>query len=257
MCLLAWNWQPGSPSPLLLIGNRDEFYARPTQELHWWSETQQATDILAGRDLQAGGTWLGVSRSGRVAALTNFRNGLPQRLDVSSRGALVAGFLSGTTDAGQTLAEMLLHVGDFNPFNLLVFDGDQLLGLESRRARIVTFSPGVGGVSNADFQTPWPKLQTLTQTLVTQTLGGTPDTNSLFALLQNTEQAPDHMLPHTGIAMPLERALSPIFVKTPGYGTHCSSVVQVQSRQIEFSEKRFDAQGLCESSQFTFSLPHS
>jgi len=102
-------------------------------------QTQHETDILAGRDLQAGGTWLGVSRSGRVAALTNFRSGLPQRLDARSRGALVTRVFVRDRRSVETLSQMLLTVTEFNPFNLLVFDGHQLLGLESRHARIVTF----------------------------------------------------------------------------------------------------------------------
>ena len=253
MCLLAWNWQPDGEVPLLLIGNRDEFYARPTKELHWWSETQHGSDVLAGRDLHAGGTWLGVSRSGRVAALTNFRSGLSQRLDAPSRGALVVDFLTGESDAAQTFERLLGHVADYNPFNLLVFDGQQLLGLESRSARIVTLTPGIGGVSNADFHTPWPKLQTLTRALTPHTAVGMPDTASLMSLLQNTLPAPDEALPNTGIALSSERSLSPIFIKTPAYGTRSSSVITVQSHQIDFWERRFDAQG--PSGQTEFSLP--
>ncbi|MGB4360081.1 MAG: NRDE family protein, partial [Rhodoferax sp.] len=99
MCLIAWNWQPKSPNPLLLIANRDEFYARPTAPLHWWPDG----NILAGRDLQAGGTWLGISRTGRLAALTNHRDLAKQRDNAPSRGELVSGFLQTDSSAGDYL----------------------------------------------------------------------------------------------------------------------------------------------------------
>jgi hypothetical protein len=156
MCLIAWNWQPDRSTPLLLLANRDEFYARPALPLHWWGPSPNGTEVLAGKDLQGGGTWLGVSRSGRLAALTNYRSTQPLRTDTPSRGELVAAFLHGDQDAPTYLEQLAQHCGDYNPFNLLVFDGHQLMGLESRNARVLRKPAGVGGVSNADFQTPWP-----------------------------------------------------------------------------------------------------
>ncbi|PIY30278.1 MAG: hypothetical protein COZ09_00550, partial [Comamonadaceae bacterium CG_4_10_14_3_um_filter_60_42] len=154
MCLIAWNWQPASRHPLLLIANRDEYYARPTLPLHWWHDAP----ILAGRDLQAGGTWLGISRTGRLAALTNHRDPASVRVDAPSRGALVSAFLQTELSASDYLTELASRAADYNPFNLLVFDGTRLMGLESRHAKVITMQPGIGAVSNADFLTPWPKL---------------------------------------------------------------------------------------------------
>lgn len=239
MCLIAWNWQPGSATPLLLLGNRDELYDRPTEPLHHWPDAP----ILAGRDRQAGGTWLGVGPGGRVAALTNYRSVLPARADSPSRGELVADFLQSPLNATTYLQALQPHVSTYNPFNLLVFDGHTLLGLESRGARIVPLSPGIGAVSNADFHTPWPKLQQLRAGLTTCVARGETQDEHLWPLLQSRTLAEDAELPHTGVPLALERALSAVFIATPHYGTRACSVVRVTSDRIHVSEQAFDAHG--------------
>ena len=181
MCLIAWNWQPGSATPLLLVANRDEFYARPTRPLHWWEGGQ----VLAGKDLQAGGTWLGVSRGGRLAALTNYRLPNYDTTPKPSRGALVADFLQGDQDAAGYLAALAPHASNYNPFNLLLFDGRRLMGFESRKQRIVTMVPGLGAVSNADFGTPWQKLLKLQQGLQAQSISGHAEVQKLLPLLRD------------------------------------------------------------------------
>lgn len=240
MCLISWIWQPASETPLLLLANRDEFYARPAAPLHWWEGDQ----ILAGQDLQAGGTWLGVSRSGRLAALTNYRTPDGARAGTPSRGELVAGFLQSSLSAAEYLSALQTHAADYNPFNLLVCDGQQLMGLESRGARVLTLPAGLGAVSNADFHTAWPKLVALQSGLQTQISTGHTDTPSLQALLQNRTLASDASLPSTGVPRELERTLSATFIATPNYGTRASSVVRLGEQEVEFTEQRFDAQGL-------------
>jgi len=239
MCLIAWHWQPDSTHRLLLVANRDEFYARPTAPLHAWAET----NILAGRDLQAGGTWLGVSRSGRLAALTNHRDPTQQRADAPSRGELVSGFLRSDLSAEAYLRELRQHATDYNPFNLLVYDGRHLVGLESRHARVLSLPEGVDAVSNADFQTSWPKLNGLTKGLQQQLDQGQPSDAELLTLLQDRRIAADADLPATGVPLPLERALSAVFVTLPDYGTRASSVVRLGVDQVEFTEQGFDASG--------------
>lgn len=239
MCLIAWHWQPGSDNPLLLVANRDEFYARPTAALHAWADAP----ILAGRDLQAGGTWLGVSRSGRVAALTNYRALDLQRSDAPSRGELVSHFLRGDDTSNDYLRQLQAQATQYNPFNLLVFDGLTLMGLQSRDARIVAMAPGVGAVSNADFHTPWPKLSQLRGGLQDLLAQGSASDAQLLALLHDRTPAADADLPHTGIGLALERALSAAFVATPGYGTRACSVVRLGKDRIRFTEQRFDAAG--------------
>lgn len=252
MCLIAWNWQPESATPLLLLSNRDEFYARPALALHWWGSQDGAQTVLAGQDLQAGGTWLGVSRSGRLAALTNFRSVAPVCLTSPSRGELVTQFLQGKTLAEDYLNALANHAKDYNPFNLLVFDGERLIGLESRQSRIVDFSPGVGGVSNADFDSPWPKLVRLKHGLRTHRMQARTTCASWMELLQDPTLPPDELLPRTGVAIELERALSPIFIATAGYGTRACSVVQMHRDRIEFAEQSVNSHGLQKLTELSF-----
>ncbi|MBX9818878.1 MAG: NRDE family protein [Burkholderiaceae bacterium] len=240
MCLIAWNWQPGSATPLLLIGNRDEFYARPTEPLHHWPDAP----ILAGRDVQAGGTWLGVGPGGRLAALTNYRSAVPANTHAPSRGQLVTNFLQSPLDAATYLRTLQAQASTYNPFNLLVFDGQTLLGLESRGARIVTLPPGIGAVSNADFNTPWPKLCQLSKGLANCVAGSETENEHLWPLLQSRTLAKDEDLPHTGVPLAWERALSAVFIATNGYGTRACSVVRVGTRSVQFGEQRFGADGI-------------
>ncbi len=243
MCLLVWNWQPTSTIPLLLLGNRDEFYARPTEPLHHWPNAR----ILAGRDLQAGGTWLGVSRSGnsklRLAALTNYRSAEAPRADAPSRGALTSNFLQSDLSAEAYLQTLVPVAGTYNPFNLLVFDGQTLLGLESRNARMVALQPGIGAVSNADFGTPWPKLCQLSHAFAKSVAQGTTQEKHLWPLLHSRAAVADAALPQTGVPLELERALAPVFISTPSYGTRACSVVRMGKDKVQFSEQRFGADG--------------
>lgn len=253
MCLIAWNWQPDSATPLLLLANRDEFYNRAALALHWWQDGQ----VLAGRDLQAGGTWLGVSRNGRLAALTNYRLPVVETTPRPSRGALVLNFLQGEMDAKDYLEALVLQCEDYNPFNLLVFDGRQLLGLESRKRCVVALQPGIGAVSNADFDTPWPKLVRLKEGLRQHNLQGHASAQDLLPLLQDRTLAADQDLPHTGVALELERMLSASWIASTHYGTRASSVVTVGRQQLSFFEQSYGPQGPLAATQHVFSRSHA
>lgn len=264
MCLIAWNWQPASATPLLLLANRDEFYARPAERLHWWA----GGNILAGKDLQAGGTWMGLTRTGRLAALTNYRNfagaTIPQALNASapSRGELVTEFLNSQLPAHEFLQQLSRRAGHYSAFNLLVFDGNHLLGLQSRDAKVVAMQPGFGAVSNADFHSPWPKLTWLRNQLETHV--GRSETGSdgsgdahpeaLLSILENESIAPDDALPQTGLPLARERALSAAFIRSPDYGTRACSVIQITRRQARFTERSFDAAGLVSTQNHAFAL---
>ena len=240
MCLIAIRWQPLAHVPLIIAANRDEFYARPTQALHRWADQP----IVAGKDLQANGTWLGVSLSGRVAALTNYRDPSQNRLDAPSRGDITTAFLSGMGTCEHYLQALASQAHVYNPFNLLVFDGQSLMGFESRHRRAFKLQEGVSVVSNADFNVPWPKVARLRDGF-TQTLQQNgPDINALFALLSDRRTAPDKELPQTGIPLELEKALSAEFIHTPNYGTRASSVLLVGQTQVDFVERSFDAHGV-------------
>jgi uncharacterized protein with NRDE domain len=245
MCLIAWNWQPDGDTPLVLLSNRDEFYARPTLPLQWWNTPEQGGAILSGRDLQGGGTWLGLSRGARVAALTNFRQAQPPSDAARSRGVLVTQFLESQQSSAAFLAQLATQVDAYNPFNLLVFDGQQLMGLESRGARVLTLQSGFGAVSNAGFQTPWPKLTKLELGLKSELARDSGNTTDLMTLLQDPTLATDDQLPQTGIPSELERQLSSIFVMPirGNYGTRASSVLQVHRTDSEFIEQTFDPAG--------------
>lgn len=244
MCLIAWSWQPHSDTPLLLLSNRDEFYARPTEALHHWPDLPKNTPILAGRDTRAGGTWLGVGNGGRLAALTNFRSPNPLNNDAPSRGELVADFLRSPQDASAYLQTLQQRASLYNPFNLLVYDGRTLLGLESRGAHIVTLQPGIGAVSNADFNAPWPKLRQLTSGLTDCLKRSETQDQHLWPLLQVRTRAADAELPRTGVSLELERALSATFITTPDYGTRACSLVRIEKQGVRFSEQRFGAEGV-------------
>ena len=248
MCLIALNWQPHAPVPLIIAANRDEFYARPALPLHPWAD--QA--ILAGKDLQAGGTWLGVSASGRVAALTNYRDVSQNRPTAPSRGDITTAFLTGSATAGQYLGELASRAHAYNPFNLLVFDGTSLMGFESRHRSAFKLSEGIHAVSNADFNTPWPKLKRLrdgfAQTLAQHDFGAgntaePSGVNALFALLSDRRTAADQDLPQTGIPPDREKALSAEFIHTPHYGTRASAVLILNRGHAEFVERSFDVNG--------------
>lgn len=250
MCLIAFHWQPQAAVPLIVAANRDEFYARPTRALHRWVEPA----ILAGQDLQAGGTWLGLSARGRgrLAALTNYRDPLNHRADAPSRGDITTAFLTSTLSAEAFLHQLAATAHTYNPFNLLLFDGTALWGFESRHRRALALPPGVSAVSNADFNTPWPKLTRLRTGMVaaaeryhlsTHGADSAGGESALLQLLSERRAAPDHQLPDTGIGQERERALSPEFIHTPGYGTRCSTLVWLGQQQATVLERSFDANG--------------
>ena len=247
MCLITLNWQPGTQQPLLVAANRDEFYAREALELHRWP----GRGILAGQDLQAGGTWLGLgvgkdSNRIRMAALTNYRDVVGHKIDAASRGQITASFLDSTLSAKSYLETLSEHTALYNPFNLILFDGQDLMGFESRHARMFALPAGITSVSNADFNTPWPKLENL-RTSFERTLAAGDDQvalqDHLFKLLSDDRIAPDAALPKTGIPLDRERVLSAAFIRTPDYGTRASSVIEVKHQLARFTERCFDASG--------------
>lgn len=252
MCLITLNWQPGTPVPLLVASNRDEFYARPALGLHHWP----GLGILAGKDLQAGGTWLGLGHGAglgagsnhiRMAALTNYRDVTRQKPDAVSRGHITASFLTSSVSAKNYLKALSANIRLYSPFNLILFDGQDLMGFESRHARMFALPKGITSVSNADFNTPWPKLEHL-RTSFAQALAAEDDQallqDKLFTLLSDERIAPDAALPQTGMSLDRERALSAAFIRTTDYGTRASSVIRIGHEAAQFTERCFDADGL-------------
>lgn len=224
MCLILFAYRAHPDYPLILAANRDEFYARPALPLGWW---QDAPEVLAGRDLAAGGTWAGITRSGRFAAITNYRDPATFRRDAPSRGALVGDFLRGDDRAPAYLAGVVAGGIAYNGYNLLVADpADGLWYHGSRDGAPRAVAPGVHGLSNALLDTPWPKVRRGTAGLAALLAGGgRPDVEALFALLADTTRPPESELPATGVSPEWERLLSPAWIVSPDYGTRCTLVL--------------------------------
>ena len=244
MCLIAFHWRPDAPVPLIVAANRDEFYDRPTATLAWW----EGGRILAGRDLWSGGTWMGVSREGRFAAVTNFRDPLRSRKDAPSRGFIPLRFLEEEGSAAAFLGWLRKEAPSYAPFNVLVYDGVDLLGYESRHDGIPPLAPGIHAVSNGDFDEPWPKVEAAKAGLAE----AEEDDEALFNLLRDARPFPDDQLPGTGVPIEWERALSPAFVRMPTYGTRASTVLRLGRGRVSMAEQRFDAAGAAGRSAFQF-----
>lgn len=244
MCLLAFAWQVDD-QPLLLLGNRDEFHVRPTRPAGFWDDRGHP-QLLAGQDLQAGGTWLGVTRNGRFACLTNIRSG--NRVEgVRSRGSLVLDYLLGSTAPEVYLQALQAQAGDYGGFNLLVGDSQQLWHLHSHGAIVQAIEPGLHVLSNADLDSPWPKACALRDGLQHHLHASD---QQLLALLTDSRQYPDEQLPDTGVPLAWERRLSAAFILGEEYGTRACSLLRLQaSGEVSFIERRFVAQGMSAGEQ--------
>lgn len=241
MCLILLAWQVHPEYPLVVAANRDEFRNRPALPAHWW---QDAPDLLAGRDLEAGGTWMGVGRNGRFAALTNYRDPSQRRSGAPSRGGLVRHALDSTADAHTTLNGIAAESAAYVAFNLLVGDGRQLGILESTTGSVRLLPPGIYGLSNHLLDSAWPKVERARRHFGAA-LDSLPDEAPFVELLRDTTVAPDEQLPHTGVSIEWERWLSPAFIRAPGYGTRCSSVLAISAGGCaRFSEWTWDDDGV-------------
>ena len=223
MCLILVAWRVHPDYPLVVAANRDEFFARPTAPAAFWKDTPQ---LLAGRDLEAGGTWMGVTRSGRFAALTNFRDPAQNRSGAPSRGGLVADFLAGDESPQAYLERIALRGSQCNGYNLLVSEGETLWWSSNMAGAPRPLQAGVYGISNHLLDTPWPKVGA-GKTALALALDGLPDDQALFDLLRDDGIHSDEHLPQTGIPLDWERLLSAAFVKSPDYGTRGSTVLYI------------------------------
>lgn len=244
MCLIAFAHRPGSPWPLRLVANRDEFHDRPTAPLAAWTD---APAILGGRDLEAGGSWLAVHRRGRFAAVTNVRDpGMSVPRNAPSRGDLVRGALECDDLAGWLDGLASGEARRYAGFNLLAGDGERLWHLHRGRQALTLnrVSPGVHGLSNASLDTPWPKVLATRQGLADSLSSGRWPADALAAMA-NTAQAEDARLPYTGVDLELERRLSAAFILGEEYGTRAISwLTWGADGTIELGERRFGPNGI-------------
>jgi uncharacterized protein with NRDE domain len=242
MCLILFAYRAHPDYPLIMAANRDEAFARPAAPAAFWHDEPR---IFAGRDLERGGTWLGIARSGRVAAVTNFRDPSAPRDAPLSRGALVRDFLAGDAHPKQYLSAVSARADQYNGFVVVAGDMERLYWLSNRGPGVQAVTPGVHGLSNHLLDTPWPKILRARQTL--ETLLGATEAElrlRLFEVLADRTQASDHELPDTGVGLLRERELSSVFVNGDRYGTRASTLVLVhRDRSVLFVERSYGPRG--------------
>ncbi|MGI9274810.1 MAG: NRDE family protein [Endozoicomonas sp.] len=258
MCLIVFSWQPEAEYPLALAANRDEFYRRPTRPVHFWEDH---SDIIGGRDLEAGGTWMAFNRDGRFAAVTNYREVPPPR-GKFSRGKLISDYLKNSLAAREYLASVAAVIedspDDWSGFNLLAGDSSGLYYYSNRSDSIQSLDPGLYGLSNRLLDTPWPKLQKAKQDL--QALLDSHNyaaPERIVSIMHNPTQYPDDQLPDTGVEMKTERLLSSCFIASPDYGTrNTSALVLHSSGKLLWHEQLYETEGTKgEFMQFELALP--
>ncbi len=240
MCLILFSYKTHPHYPLVLAANRDEFYARPTATADFWKD---APSILAGRDLRGGGTWLGVDRHGRFAAVSNYREPGSNKSHRLSRGLLVSDFLQGQQTPKEYMHQLHRRGQQYNGFNLLVGDRSEI-GYYSNRAHAAqSLEPGLYGISNYLLDTPWPKVKRGKEQLGDRLARNrTLTAEAIFAILSDRTLANDDELPDTGVGLEVERIVSPIFITSPYYGTRSSTVLLIDKDEcLSFSERSFES----------------
>jgi uncharacterized protein with NRDE domain len=256
MCLILLALGLHPDVPLVLAANRDELFERPTAPAAAW---QNDAGIVAGRDLRSGGTWLGMAATGRLAAVTNYREPLGVPAAGPSRGELVLDYLQGDDEPDEHLRALHARAHGYAGFNLLVGTTQRLWYYGNREGRVRRCEPGVHGLSNHLLDTPWPKV-TLGKTRLAALLRSSGEAREvlvdrLLSLLDDGAVAPDAQLPRTGLARDEERALSAMRISAPGYGTRSSSVLLVDGRGTLHLTERTLAVGGQAPADRHFSLP--
>jgi uncharacterized protein with NRDE domain len=249
MCLILFSYHNHPVYRLIVAANRDEFYKRPTAPAVFWEDDP---NIVGGRDLEKMGTWMGVTRTGRFSAITNYREPVTKVQNPISRGELVSEYLAGNDSPMEYLSKVKDESERYNGFNLLVGDSSSLFYFSNRNNKIVKVSPGVHGLSNHLLDTPWPKVKKGKQALEKSIKHREAlDSNELLKLLADTEQVGKDELPDTGVGIERERVLSPLFIKDLEYGTRSSTILLIDhNNQVSFVERSFlnDQDGWCDVS---------
>jgi len=236
MCLITLSFTPDQERHLLLAANRDEFHARPARPMAWWPGSPS---VLAGRDEQAGGTWLAVARDGRWAAVTNVRDPRAPR-GQRSRGELPLAFFEGGLSPADHARQVQAQRAEYGPFNLLVGDAGSVW-FASSHGELTEVAPGVHAVSNGALDAAWPKSTRIAEGLAA--LQSHPfSAGQALDLMYDTAPGADEALPDTGVGLEMERFLSSPFILSERYGTRCTTVLALGSSS-QASERRFDTDG--------------
>ncbi len=242
MCLVLLAYDCHPRYRLVIAANRDEFHDRPAAPLAWW---QDVPGVLGGRDLAAGGTWLGMGRHGRLGVITNFRDPATYRPKAPSRGALIPRFIMGSAPADEFASRVAAEGADLSGFSLLLYDGRSLAYATNQpAAQARPLEPGVYGLSNHALDTPWPKLALTRERFEAGIEGERLRPGSLGKLLRDRQPAPDAALPDTGIGVERERLLSAPFIVNDAYGTRCTTIVLIDREGgVLVEECRYDRGG--------------
>ena len=241
MCIVALAWRVLDDTPLCLISNRDEFYQRPTAALHAW----QNSPIIAGQDLQSGGTWMGVTATGRWAVMTNFRDGQDQKSYPTSRGHILQDFLESELTPIRFAQELEKKQCDYAGFNLFVGDREQAVYMSNRGEAPQMLAHGVYVVSNGLLTEHWEKTRHLRKRFTQEFLPmmqhpDIPESDLYYAvwdILEDERKVIPELLPATGISVEMEQLLSSTFIQSPAYGTRCSNFLRMKTDEWQWLEK--------------------
>jgi len=253
LCLIVIAWKARDDLPLIVAANRDEWRERPAEAARWWNDHPE---ILAGRDLKAGGTWMGVTRGGRFAAVTNFRDPSDKRSTARSRGELVTQFLLSSEAPAAFLSALAGRAREYNGFNLIAGDGNELWYFGSREGTARAIAPGVHGLSNHLLDEPWPKV-VRARMAMEEALHQRDPAPLMFAALADGEGAPDESLPSTGVGVAWERRLASPLITGADYGTRASTVVTLSAAGEIFFEERSLAEDGSVTNRATWRSPVS
>lgn len=235
MCLITLAYKIHKKYPILFAANRDEFYVREAQQMHWWND-----DVLAGKDMEAGGTWFGMNKNFQWAAITNYRNLKLHRKDARSRGVIIPEFLEGDEMGWGFLESLRQKSKDYNPFNLLLFDSEKLYYFNNIENNIQELKPGVYALSNAFLDSNWPKTKKIKSEFNQLVSSSDLEPSIVFNMLNDKSRADKDELPDTGVGFEWEHKLSAVFIKSPEYGTRCSTFLRMdQNAETEVWEKTF------------------
>ena len=251
MCLIVFANNNSDDYKLIFAANRDEFYDRPTEQADFWDDHP---DLLAGKDLQAGGTWLGITKQGRFAAITNFRDLKSIKNDAPSRGHLTLDFLLSEISPKEYYDKLKPTLTNYNGFNLLFGFMDDIFYFSNKTEGLIKLESGIHGISNEILNTPWPKVEKSKRQLENLIEQKNIHPWEILNLLDDTTTAKDDELPDTGVGLEMERMLSPIFIKSEKYGTRSSTIITVDMQNnVRFVEKTyFGNSGRFSNNDFNF-----
>jgi uncharacterized protein with NRDE domain len=253
MCLIFFALKKHPDYKLIIAANRDEFYNRKTAPAAFWNEHPH---LLGGRDLEAMGTWLGMTTQGKISMLTNYRD--PKNINPAapSRGKLVSDFLVENVDPENYLHKVAASGSLYNGFNLITGNESSLWYYSNYDLGIQKLTQGVFGLSNHLLDTPWPKVEKGKSTFTQLIKNSVLDPVQFFDFLFDAEQAPDHLLPDTGLTINRERALSSIFIKSPNYGSRSSTVILIDNNNnVTFAERVYNTETFTHNTQtFNFKI---